>query len=126
MCFDVRYTVKRVSVFRSSFFLTRRFRENQRCFFASIDLPVLTLLLIKFPLGPCAAGLANLAPHVFAQVPDSLALLGFRRSDRADVGGELADQPFVDPFDFHIRRTVYRNIETLGHIDFDGMGKAER
>src|SRR4029077_8768171 len=74
------------------FLRTRRWRMIRPCRrFSAVLLIVRSLL----------AGLAGLAEDLLTEVAHALALVGLGLADRADVGGNLADDFLVDPLDDH-------------------------
>src|ERR1700751_4788122 len=86
MCFEERWTASR-SRAPAAALTARRTRASRR----------------PTALRCCAISnsrsflLAFLAEHVLAGVFHALALVGFRRTERANLGGDLADLLFVDP-----------------------------
>src|SRR6218665_1067035 len=57
--------------------------------------------------------LAFLAADVFALVTHTLALIGFRRTPGADLGGDLADQLLVDARDRNHGRLLGDNADAF-------------
>src|SRR5690606_11598174 len=109
MCLPVRCTDKRglppardLSAVR-----TRRRRRSNRDSLA-------ILLLLPF-----------LTEDILAAVLDTLALVGFRFSPAADLGGELTDRLLVDPADLDCGLVGRLNLDAFGHVEVDIMTETE-
>src|SRR5690348_8194953 len=105
MCLLDRNTASRGrSGVPSTFLRTRRWRRRRcSCFVA---------LMISLLLG----GLAGLAPHALADVPDALALVRLGLAELADVGGDLADELLVEATHDDARRLRHLERNTFGRL----------
>src|SRR4029434_10023890 len=65
------------------------------------------------PLPFLAAGLAGLAAHDFAEIPNPLPLVGLRGTNSADLRRDLANLLLVNPLDDNTR-AVEPEIDSLG------------
>src|SRR5262249_16756149 len=91
---------------------------------AGLPRPVPPLLLVSAlaphhpPSGP-RSGLADLAPHLLAEVPDALALVRLGGTDRAQVRRELADLLPVHALELQHHIAVDRDLDPVGDRDLD-------
>lgn len=72
-----------------------------------------------------ADALAFLAADAFIGVTNALALVGFRRVVAADLGGELADELFVDAFHLDLGVVRDRDLEVGRDRVEQRMGAAQ-
>src|SRR5215213_8111730 len=97
MCLDERYTESRGRP-PAPILMARRTRAWRRSV-AFLNLAMSAPLLL----------LAFLAEDVFASILHALALVGLRRTERADFGGNLADLLLVDARDHDLGRLRRRD-----------------
>src|SRR5690606_35648100 len=69
--------------------------------------------------------LARLQLDVLALVPTALALVRLRLAQRADFRGKLPYQLLVATLDHNVRLVRTRNLQALGHLLVDLVGKSQ-
>src|SRR5215210_5589368 len=104
MCLDERYTERRGRP-PAPILMARRTRAWRR------SVEFLNLAIVGAPL----LLLAFLAEDVLARVPHAFAFVGLRRTERADLGGDLANLLLVDARDHDLGRLRCRDRDAIGH-----------